>query len=313
MQVASQLARTPTPIPYLRIAAPLAIVVMLLMTSAALTQQATAAELNQADALRNRYKDLREQLARSPLQQGLVLESFQGKYTLQGDVYALVEYPFAEASNAFANPDNWCEALILHLNIKYCRADPLEGRTVLSVAFGKKIDQELSDTHRVQFSYALRSSPEFTHVTLNAEHGPLGTKNYLMALEMVSVDVNQVFVHIRFSYTNGVVSKLATSAYLATIGKSKLGFTRIAAVDDRHRPFIGGVRGVAERNAMRYFLALDAYLSTIDVPPADRFEESARRWFASTERYAPQLHEVERDAYLVMKRAEYLRQQTMQE
>ena len=60
---------------------------------------------------------------------------------------------------------------------------------------------------------------------------------------------------------------------------------------------------------MRYFLAIDAYLGALANPGPDRFEESLERWFAATERYALQLHEVEHDDYVAMKRREYLRQQ----
>ena len=36
-----------------------------------------------------------------------------------------------------------------------------------------------------------------------------------------------------------------------------------------------------------------------------------RDWFAATERYPRQLHELEQDEYLVMKRKEYQRQQVI--
>jgi hypothetical protein len=62
---------------------------------------------------------------------------------------------------------------------------------------------------------------------------------------------------------------------------------------------------------MRYYLAIDAYLGTLSVPADERFERSIERWFDSTERYERQLHEVDRGAYLEMKRSEYLRQQTL--
>ena len=63
---------------------------------------------------------------------------------------------------------------------------------------------------------------------------------------------------------------------------------------------------------MRYFLAIDAYLGTLGSPASERFEESLERWFDATEHHALQLYEVERDAYLTMKRHEYLRQQSLQ-
>ena len=70
--------------------------------------------------------------------------------------------------------------------------------------------------------------------------------------------------------------------------------------------YIGGVRGLLERNTMRYYLAIDAYLATLDKPLDQRFA----RWFDATEQYPQQLHEVERSAYLQMKAQEAQRQQT---
>src|SRR5512140_2905560 len=107
-----------------------------------------------AISLRNRYAALVEQ---SSLRQGLYLESVENPHTLRGDVYAAVDYPFATIRDAFTTPANWCEALILHLNVKYCRATTRAEGTVLSVAIGRKIDQPLRETHRVEFSYDVAS------------------------------------------------------------------------------------------------------------------------------------------------------------
>ncbi|MNJ78327.1 hypothetical protein D3C77_760560 [compost metagenome] len=50
---------------------------------------------------------------------------------------------------------------------------------------------------------------------------------------------------------------------------------------------------------MRYFLTLDAYLATGANDPAERRQ---RYWFAAAERYPRQLHEVDLDTYLAVKR-----------
>ena len=60
---------------------------------------------------------------------------------------------------------------------------------------------------------------------------------------------------------------------------------------------------------MRYYLAFDAYLHTLESPAPQRFEDSIERWFADTERFARQLREVTHDDYIAMKRGQYLRQQ----
>jgi hypothetical protein len=72
---------------------------------------------------------------------------------------------------------------------------------------------------------------------------------------------------------------------------------------------VRGIRGALERNTLRYYLAFDAYLHSLDSPAPQRFEASIEHWFAHTERFARQLREVTHDDYISMKRIQYLRQQ----
>jgi hypothetical protein len=60
-----------------------------------------------------------------------------------------------------------------------------------------------------------------------------------------------------------------------------------------------------ERNVMRYYLAVQAFLETQSVPEPERFERRLGRWFELTGRY-PQLHEVDWEEYLETKRRERL-------
>jgi len=76
--------------------------------------------------------------------------------------------------------------------------------------------------------------------------------------------------------------------------------------------YIGGVRGVVERNTMRYYLAIDSFLQFTNAAPTAQLEKRLQAWFTAIERYPRQLHDLDRGAYLEMKRAEYLRQQTVQ-
>jgi len=73
--------------------------------------------------------------------------------------------------------------------------------------------------------------------------------------------------------------------------------------------YIGGVRGALERNVMRYYLAVDAHLASLAVPPEQQLDKRIQTWFDSSERYARQLHEMDRAQYLAMKKDEYERQQ----
>jgi hypothetical protein len=263
-----------------------------------------------AAVLHARYLALGEALEHSTIQPGLYVESIESSRAPRGDAYAVVNFPFATVAEAFTKPAGWCEALILHLNVQYCRAEPGE-RPMLSAAVGKKVNQPLEDTHRINFSYEVAaSSTDFMRVELGAKEGPLGTGNYLIALELIALDDQRAFMHIRYSYTQGFLVRMATSVYFATAGRDKVGFTWLPGDDDDPRHLVRGIRGALERNTMRYYLAFDAYLHTLETPAPQRFEESLERWFTDTERFARQLREVKHDDYITMKRGQYLRQQS---
>ncbi|MBC7391765.1 MAG: hypothetical protein H7340_00405, partial [Variovorax sp.] len=89
-----------------------------------------------------------------------------------------------------------------------------------------------------------------------------------------------------------------------TIGSDKVGFTVTGKNGKGEPDYIGGVRGVVERNTMRYYLAIDAYL---DAPSPQQQDQRTAAWFDATEQYALQLHEMPKDDYVAMKRSEYRR------
>ncbi len=285
---------------------------LLLACIAAGAAFAAAPEATPAAALRARYAALSAERS-SPFQRPLYLDSVESAQDLRGDIFALVDYPFSDVNAALAVPANWCDLMILHINTKYCRAVSEGPRTTLQVSIGKKTEQALDDAFRVSFAYRLAAAtPEYLAVQLNAENGPLGTSNYRIVLEAVPADATHTLLHLSYAYAYGLSGRLGMQAYLATGGRGKVGFTIEGQLANGAPGYIGGVRGVVERNTMRYFLAIDAYLGTLDAAPADRLEKRLHNWYAATERYARQLHEVERGDYLAMKRSEYRRQQTVE-
>jgi hypothetical protein len=284
---------------------------MLAWACASLAARAEA-ETDPASALQARHATLSEQLEHSPFPQHLHVESADGGGASQGDVYAVVDYAIAAVSDAFSSPENWFDALILHLNVKYCRPVARDGRTVLSTAIGRNFEQPLSRTYRVEFTYSIAASrPDYVDIELKACKGPLGTANYRISLEAVGLENERAFVHLRYSYTYGFAGRLAMKTYLATSGSDKVGFTVIGDPNDPQPKFIGGVRGAIERNTMRYYLAIDAYLGALATPAPERFEQSLERWFSATELYPRQLREIDRESYFTMKHSEYSRQQTI--
>jgi hypothetical protein len=271
--------------------------------------RADTASEESAAALRARYVTLSQQLESSSIQRGLHVESNESPSHPRGDAYAVIQYPFATVAAAFAKPASWCESMILHLNVQYCRATANGGQPVLSAAVGKNINQPLDDTHRITFIYKVTaSSADFLGVELMAKEGPLGTSNYRIALELIALPEQRSFMHIQYSYTQGALARYASSVYFSTTARDKVGFTWVRDEGDAPH-LVRGTRGALERNTMRYYLAFDAYLQSLSSPEPQRFEQSLEIWFADTERFARQLREVKHDDYIAMKRDQHVRQQ----
>ena len=263
-----------------------------------------------AASLRARYAELRPQLGNNQFKRPLYLESVESSGHLRGDVYALIDHSFDSVSQALTDPMHWCDVLILHLNTKYCHASAGKPNSALTVSVGKKSFQSLDQAYLVEFTYGVASStPDYFDVRLLAKSGPLSTSDYRIALEAVTVQPGKTFLHLTYSYSYGLVGRLAMQAYLVTAGSGKVGFTLAGNSANGHPVYIGGVRAAVERNAMRYYLAIDAYLAALATAPNLQFEARLKNWFASTEQYSLQLHEIDLESYLEMKRSEYLRMQ----
>lgn len=264
-----------------------------------------------AITLRDKYASLSDKLANNQFQRPLYIDSDESPSSLKGDIYAVVNFPFATVNTALNGPKNWCDVLILHLNVKFCQRRNDGDGAAITVNLGKKTPEALDDTYRVAFKYhAEAAQPDYFSVGMSAAEGPLNTSNYRIHLEAVSIDTGRTFLHLTYSYSYGFAGKVAMKAYLATIGSDKVGFTRSGSGTGK-AAYVNGVRGVVERNTMRYYLAIDAYLSAMNAPTSEQFEKRLQTWFSATERYPQQLHEVERTAYIAMKHDEFQRQNTV--
>lgn len=264
-------------------------------------------------ALRAKYVSLDAQLRRSQFTRPVVLDSVDTTNRLTGDIYAVVEYPIESVSAGLSQPNRWCDVMILHINTKYCRAAAGPSGTILKVNVGKKTPEKLSQAPRVEFSYRVAAvTPEYFEIVLNAKDGPLGTSDYRIQLEAVSLPNAKTFLHLTYSYSMNFAGRLAVQTYLATIGRGKVGFTVVGTQANGQPDYVDGVRGVVERNAMRYYLAIDSFLASTNAAPSVQLEQRLQNWFSAVEQYPRQLHEMDRTTYLEMKRAEDLRQQTVQ-
>ncbi|MDQ0044863.1 hypothetical protein [Variovorax boronicumulans] len=276
------------------------VAIALVAASAPALAQQPSADTGAAAALRAKLQALAPQLERNAFRRPLALESNEAADRLSGDVYALVDHPFARVSGALREPAAWCQVLMLHLNTKHCAVKG--GGATLAVAIGRKFDQPLSDAQTIAFAYTPgKADANYLNVRLSADTGPLSTRDYSIVFEATPADGGKTAIHLRYAYAYGTAARLAMKGYLATLGSDKVGFTPAG-----QGGYIGGVRGVVERNTMRYYLAIDSYL---DAPAAGQLEQRLGAWFDATEQYAKQLHEIEKSDYLTMKRHEFQRMQ----
>jgi hypothetical protein len=183
----------------------------------------------------------------------------------------------------------------------------------LVLTVGPKRDVAPGMVYRMVYSLRIEAEgPDYLRVSLRASSGPLATRDYHVVIEAIALDGERSFVHCRYAYGYGNLAKMAMKIYLATAGRSKVGFSVVDRTADGRPVYVGGERGSLERNAMRYYLAVIAYVGAPPGPPRQQTEQRLRAWFQLTERYAVQLHELELNEYLDEKHRELRRQSVAQ-
>jgi hypothetical protein len=254
-----------------------------------------------AAGLRARHAALKDQLANSGFGRPLHVESTIAGSAHKGEIFAVIERPFSAVVPALGRPAQWCEVVTLQVNVKRCEASDDE----MSASITRRARDSVESAHRVDFRFdRVGATADYFHVVLNAPSGPVGTRDYAIKLEAAALDERRTFVHLSYAYTLGTMARWAMDAYLSGAGRDKVGFSVVEKQTDGQPVYVDGARGVIERSAMRYFLAVEAYLDTLGETPARRLDARLRRWYAAISRY-PQLREpVGPDEYVEMKRRE---------
>jgi hypothetical protein len=258
-------------------------------------------------ALRAAYADLRPKLEKNAFGQPLHLSAREEDHRLTGDVHAVLPHSFAEAGKALADATQWCEVLLLPFNIKHCEAQ--KGASApLTLLVGRKYSTPIERTHRLEFRFQVAArSADYLRIVLTAPEGPFSTRDYEIVFELAPLDERRSIMHMKYSYAYGNIARAAMRTYLATIGSHKVGFTTEGSDEAGKPALVRGMRGVMERNTMRYYLAIEAYLRSLRAPESERVARMIQAWFESVERHPRQLHELERDEYVPMKQKEFER------
>jgi len=254
-----------------------------------------------ARALVGRHAGLQKQLADNPFGRALHVESTAGGGRQKGEIHAVIQQPYRVVAPALARPADWCDILTLQVNVKGCRIS----EQTLAAFITRKARDSLDSAHRLDLRFqAAATGKDYLHVVLTSPSGPFGTRDYEIRLEATPLDSARTFVHLSYAYTLGRIARLGMDAYLAGAGRDKVGFSVVDRRPDGAPVYVDGVRGMVERSAMRYYLAIEATAGALSVPAEQRLDARLRHWYTSIMRY-PQLREqLGADEYVEMKRRE---------
>jgi hypothetical protein len=262
--------------------------------------------------LQEKYSVFVEKMQAQGSQFPFYIESLHTDDEVRADFYVRLDRPIRSLADTLTRPRLRCEFMPLNLNIKACTYQAIGGDVELSLHVGRKFYQSPAESYlfRYRFQVIKKQADQFM-VVLTADEGPLGTSDHVILAEAISVD-HHSFLRVHLSYAPGFWSRLMRSLYLVTLGSDKMGFTVIERTSEGKPVYMHGLRSIAERNAMRYYLALRAFLETLALPAEKRFEARAECWFDLTEQYHEQLYELEKMDYLEAKHRERQNQLALQ-
>ena len=244
----------------------------------------------------------------------LYIESSAENHMMQGEVYGILRHDFSHLRQALTTAANWCDIAPLHLNIKACTYQKLNSHCQLTFYSGRKFYENPEDVYQLAYRFdVLKSEPSYFQTRLASKTGPMGTSDYRIEAEAIPIDATSSFIHFSYAYHYNFFTKLGMNTYLATLGRNKVGFT-ILNHDPEGKPvYVQGIRGIIERNAVRYFFAIQSYLDSQATEIDKRLEARLNDWFNLTERYPLQLHEMDRESYLADKQKERQDQSALQQ
>ena len=266
-----------------------------------------------APRLRSRYQELRDLAQRGPFGVPLSVQSEDSSDQVTTEVYGIIEHPFDAVKAALSTPSSWCEFAPLHLNVKACTFQMQSHETLPTLYVGRRYYQSPESASSQSYQFRVHTEePGSLSVALSAPTGIFGTTAHRLRLEAAGVDGRTV-VALRSSYVPSLVTRLMTAIYLATVGRNRVGFSREDAGPAVSPRYVKGFRGLVERNAMRYYLAFEAFLDTRSVPATHRFEACINAVYDLMALYPTQLQDMGKAEYLDVKRRERENQLRLQQ
>ena len=256
-----------------------------------------------ANNLKEKYEEIEDDILENIYAIPIHIESNEKRNIIRGGIYSIIYHPFNIVSKNLNSISNWCEIMPLHLNIKACTYQYINKQCNLTFYSGRKFYEKADDVYRLNYQFNVTAlEDDYLKISLTSNEGPIGTTDYIITVEAIPITDSSTFFYLSYEYKSGFWSRLAMSSYFSTLGYGKVGFTIIDKDDDGKPIYIKGIRGVIERNSMRYYFAIKSFLNT--QVKQEPFEERINSWFDFTEEYHKQLYELSKKDYLKYKHKE---------
>ena len=258
-----------------------------------------------SDDLMDMYEEIKDELLENNYGSPIYLESETTKNTMRGDVYGIIYHSYKTVSKNLNALTNWCKITPLHLNIKACTYQYIDGQCKLIFYSGRKFYEKADDVYHLNYQFKVSTlNNNYFNASLSSEEGPLDTTDYLISVEAIPLTDSSTFFHLAYEYKYGFWAHIAMSTYFSTLGRKKVGFTIIDKDKKGNLLYVKGIRGVIERNSMRYYYAIRSFLDSQNGPVKTRFNRRISNWFDLTEKHHKQLYEMDKKDYLKYKEME---------
>lgn len=244
-----------------------------------------------------------QQAPGTPFAVPVFLESVETGSSSAVDIYGTVNSPFETLRKELLQPVHWCDITVLHTNVRACTWRNEADSAHLTLYMVKKNTRPIGDASQMQYRFRVEAQREtYLDIRITAEEGPYSTREHVFRFEATPWGADKSLIHLRYSYSYSTFGYIGMKSYFALFSRGHVGFS-VTGMDDENKPvYVSGLKGAIERNIMRYYLGILAYMDTLRFPEEQQFEQRISRWFALTELHRRQLHALERKDYLHHKR-----------
>jgi hypothetical protein len=253
-------------------------------------------------SLRARYQALLPALEENAFGVPLHMQSEDVSSRVSSEVHGVLHQPYETFRAALRSPAGWCQLVTLHAYLRGCTLESNQSPAALTIYHGGRKPVPLEDARRSHYAWERQvDEPDYFKVVMRSDGGLVGTSDYQLTLEAIPLDGGRVFARVAFSFRYSMITRMLTATYFAFV-RGRPGFSVVDYQEDGEPVLVTGRVAALERNVMRFYLALQAFLEGTSQPEAERDEWRWQRWFALTMQYPRQLYDMEESVYLESKR-----------